>query len=458
MSLSSYHAFTSLILFLSLISLQLVYNPAVHPSILLPVVATNSYTTAGVPRSDVRDPEWSYANISAWPPLCREGVRQSPISFATRAAQQHTVWRRDLEPLQFSQGCTFAAEQTSLKIVNEVNTISAHFVDLDDPSGESPNPCTTRDPTDKKSPLYRFMALHFHSPVEHEFPRGKPDAELHLVFAHTSSTGKLARLVIAVQLVASNKVNTTSVRALRHILVEGSLPPKHALTTCTLTEDIAIDGFLPRRRNYLVYNGSLTTPPCEENVRFVVMTVPQIISKLALERLIQAFNRARPGEHMGNRRPVQPLNGRTIYRYVDLEYERKKSSKKDMKDYYNVDPLQKDVWGGDDEIPSNISKSSVPIPNTTTTTTPTTKTTKGGKKDSEDSDDSSMDDSQDKVNKWPRAFTRNEAILFTCAAILLLIVTFILYRRWSRAVTPGMSSEETQPLSRRSWDYGTAQL
>ncbi|KAH9586173.1 Alpha carbonic anhydrase domain [Trypanosoma melophagium] len=413
----------------------------------MPAGATNSYTTAGVPRSDVRDPAWNYANISDWPPLCRSGVRQSPISFATRAAQQHTLRRRDLGPLQFSQGCTFAAEQTSLKIVNEVNTIAAHFVEINDPRDESPNPCTTRDPTERKSPLYRFIALHFHSPVEHEFPRGKPDAELHLVFAHTKSTGEVDRLVIAVQLVASNKVNTTSVRALRHILVEGSLPPKHAITSCTLTEDITIDGLLPRRRNYLVYNGSLTTPPCEENVRFFVMTVPQIISKLALERLIEAFECSRPGEHVGNRRPVQRLNGRTIYRYVDVERERNKKSKQDLKDYYKDDPLQNDVWGDEDgeEFSTNVSKSS--IPNSTTTTV-----IKGSK---ESGDNNSTGNSHGDAKKWPRSFTRKESIFFASAAIVLLVVTIVLYRRWSNATTAGLSVDEMEPLSRKSRDYGT---
>lgn len=50
--------------------------------------------------------------------------------------------------------------------------------------------------------------------------------------------------------------------------------------------------------------GSLTTPPCNEEVSWQVLKQPVELSKAQL----QAFRRLYPM----NARPVQPLNGRTL--------------------------------------------------------------------------------------------------------------------------------------------------
>ncbi|EAN92997.1 putative carbonic anhydrase-like protein [Trypanosoma cruzi] len=283
------------------------------------VSAENGYTTAGLPREKPQGPQWGYTNLTAWPKLCQTGKRQSPVSFSELQPNE-VVHRKDMGPLVFSRGCNFAAEKTSLKIENEVNTISVRFIPLDDPTNKIPSLCTVRDPTDRDSPEYHFVSMHFHSPAEHVLPCANPDAELHLVFAHTQQSRQPHLMVVVVQLVASDKINSTSVAALKHILLDGSLPPKRAVTTCTLTENMTIAGFLPQSGSYFAYNGSLTTPPCTEGVLFVVLTSPQIISKTALERLVEAFQRSRPGNHNGNHRPTQPLNGRVVYHFVDMQH------------------------------------------------------------------------------------------------------------------------------------------
>jgi carbonic anhydrase len=53
-----------------------------------------------------------------------------------------------------------------------------------------------------------------------------------------------------------------------------------------------------------MFEGSLTTPPCSEDVHWIVMKTPMTISS----RQLDAHKKLYPM----NARPTQPLNGRTV--------------------------------------------------------------------------------------------------------------------------------------------------
>ena len=61
---------------------------------------------------------------------------------------------------------------------------------------------------------------------------------------------------------------------------------------------------LPPKRGYYEFEGSLTTPPCSEGVRWFVLKQPVTLSQQQLD----AFRKLYPR----NARPTQPLNGRTV--------------------------------------------------------------------------------------------------------------------------------------------------
>jgi carbonic anhydrase len=61
---------------------------------------------------------------------------------------------------------------------------------------------------------------------------------------------------------------------------------------------------IPENRAYWTYMGSLTTPPCTENVLWMVMKQPQQISP----EQIAIFARL----YKNNARPVQPVNNRLV--------------------------------------------------------------------------------------------------------------------------------------------------
>uniref|UniRef100_A0A8C4ZHC3 Carbonic anhydrase n=1 Tax=Gadus morhua TaxID=8049 RepID=A0A8C4ZHC3_GADMO len=84
----------------------------------------------------------------------------------------------------------------------------------------------------------------------------------------------------------------------------------------TSLASISLDQLIPARQNlttYYRYKGSLTTPGCTESV---VWTLFEHTIPLSKEQL-QVFSKLRfpNGEPMvGNFRPLQPLNGRMVYR------------------------------------------------------------------------------------------------------------------------------------------------
>ena len=69
--------------------------------------------------------------------------------------------------------------------------------------------------------------------------------------------------------------------------------------------------FLPESRGFYTYPGSLTTPPCSEIVRWLVMAEVQELSKTQIEAFAAIVSH--------NARPVQPLGERDLLFVVGSE-------------------------------------------------------------------------------------------------------------------------------------------
>ena len=113
---------------------------------------------------------------------------------------------------------------------------------------------------------YELVQFHFHVVSEHRVNGRGFDMELHLV--HRSATGGLA--VIGVFLKRGPRS-----RALAPIFaaLPDDLNVHHPLET-----PFNPAAFLPRSQTHYRYVGSLTTPPCTEGVRWLVLTQPVTVS------------------------------------------------------------------------------------------------------------------------------------------------------------------------------------
>jgi carbonic anhydrase len=72
-----------------------------------------------------------------------------------------------------------------------------------------------------------------------------------------------------------------------------------------LSSNISPLEILPEDRDYYRFNGSLTTPPCSEGVRWLVMKQPTSASKEQITKFLQVVR-----HH--NNRPVQAVNARPV--------------------------------------------------------------------------------------------------------------------------------------------------
>ena len=139
---------------------------------------------------------------------------------------------------------------------------------------------------------YQLLGVHYHSPGEHLVDGESFSAELHLV--HQDEDGNLAVVGLLFRLGNSSP------------LVEDLL----GLAPATGVEADIGGGpnaaeYLPSDRSYYGYTGSLTTPPCSEGVRWMVLQSIGTVSQDQVERL-QSLTRG------PNNRPPQPIGSRRV--------------------------------------------------------------------------------------------------------------------------------------------------
>jgi carbonic anhydrase len=140
---------------------------------------------------------------------------------------------------------------------------------------------------------YALLQYHFHRPSEHLVNGKNFPMEVH--FVHRNAAGGLG--VIGV-LMTAGKANAAFAKV-------AAAMPKTAEATAKLA-GVDPNGFLPAKRAYYSYAGSLTTPPCSETVAWMLMTDPIQVA----EADIAAFAKLYPM----NARPPQKDNRRFVLR------------------------------------------------------------------------------------------------------------------------------------------------
>ncbi|MFN8498853.1 MAG: carbonic anhydrase family protein [Anaerolineae bacterium] len=196
--------------------------------------------------------------------LCSTGKEQSPVNIPSSAA----VNPADLK---------FDYKASPLEILNNGHTIEGEYHE---------GSTLTLDGV-----AYKLVQFHFHNPSEHE-ANGKLDAmELHLV--HKNDNGDVAVVGVWIEPGAENKALAP---------VFGNLPKEQQDAKPVAGATVNAADFLPTTQTYYRYSGSLTTPPCTQGVKWIMMSTPVTASaeQLAAYKAIM----------YPTNRPVQPLNGR----------------------------------------------------------------------------------------------------------------------------------------------------
>ena len=218
--------------------------------------------------------DWGYSGPGApehWGSLseeyqtCSLGVEQSPVDIAGHVSG-------DGAPLAFHySGAATAARN------------NGHTVYLDYGPGNV---------LDVGGQYYELLGIHYHSPGEHQLDGETFAAELHLV--HQDDAGNLAVVGLLFRLGAPGT------------LIQSLLDAAPGIgQSVALTDGPAAADYIPGRPDYYGYDGSLTTPPCTEGVRWFVIQAIGTVSQQQVAQLQELT-------HGPNNRPVQPIGSRKI--------------------------------------------------------------------------------------------------------------------------------------------------
>ena len=215
---------------------------------------------------------WSYSGATGpdhWSEIsetCGTGKAQSPIDIVDPTKSK-------LPALSFSY------QASPLNVINNGHTIQVNY---------APGSNLVMD-----GKSYELQQFHFHHLSETTIKGKHSPMEAHLV--HKDKDGNL--LVVAVLLKEGKKNSAVAT-------VWKNIGPEEGKANAPSGVSVDAATLLPGKHGYYTFPGSLTTPPCTENVTWVVMTHPVTVSK----EQIEAFAKLYPS----NARPVQPLNGRKV--------------------------------------------------------------------------------------------------------------------------------------------------
>ncbi len=228
------------------------------------------------------EPDWSYGTgptgqqnwASLFPILCGRGSQQSPFGIVTAG-----VTRAKLPKLTFHYK---VADVVVLDYDDQVefNHGAGNFITI----GKT---------------VYDLINIHEHTPSEYTVNGQQFAMEIHLVHKN-AATGQLAVVGVLVNAGAADPG-----------IIQGPSPSQPTAVDLKLTE------LIPKKKNYVRFNGSLTTPGhtitlprCAESVLWTTMLTPITLSSGQIAEFEDAA-RACWGTSITNR-PLSPANNRFL--------------------------------------------------------------------------------------------------------------------------------------------------
>ncbi|XP_071690367.1 alpha carbonic anhydrase 7-like [Rutidosis leptorrhynchoides] len=148
---------------------------------------------------------------------------------------------------------------------------------------------------------YLLNQLHWHTPTEHTINGRRFNLELHMV--HQSTEGNVAVIGIMYKIGRPDSLLTMIEP---HMRATASTRGVETSTGIIDPRDIKIGS-----RKYYRYIGSLTTPPCTQNVIWTIVRKVRTVSREQLRIIREAVH----DEADANARPIQALNDRWLKLY-----------------------------------------------------------------------------------------------------------------------------------------------
>jgi carbonic anhydrase len=246
-------------------------NPTI-PSVICAVLVL---VISGAAQEHHPEHSWDYGDANGpthWGDLkpefapCKTGHHQSPIDIRNPR-------KADLPSLRFDY------KPSPLRIIDNGHTVMITYA-----------PGSFLYVAGKQ---YELKQFHFHRPSEEKIDGKGFEMTAHLV--HADSEGKLAVVAILLQQGEDNPL-------LQELWKD--LPKEKEKEEILSSIQIDISRLLPSDHGYYTFSGSLTTPPCSEDVTWFVLKHPTTVSAAEIEQFSRLYR--------NDARPTQPLYDRVV--------------------------------------------------------------------------------------------------------------------------------------------------
>ncbi|TBN03006.1 carbonic anhydrase family protein [Hyunsoonleella flava] len=225
---------------------------------------------------------WGYSGETApeyWTEIEKNsdcgGAYQSPINIIHRRTDSMQI-QGDLK-----------IQYTPTTLLKEVEN-NGHSIQFDFEEGDSIN---------YKNETYYLKQIHFHEPSEHKINGLIYPLEMHLV--HMNKSGNITVLGL---------LGEEGEESQLFEFFESFLPLKNGAVK-DIHQKVDLSSLFLEDKHYYSYTGSLTTPPCSENVNWIVFKEPIILS-------VEEVIKLRDNMPLNNYRNEQPINDRVVnYNY-----------------------------------------------------------------------------------------------------------------------------------------------
>lgn len=245
----------------------------------IPKPTVSNTTATNMPskaKASAHHPKWSYEGDTGpehWGNFedagtCKIGQEQSPINIKQVSASKGAV-----PAISYSKNASIRVNDNGHTIVY--------------------TPTTSDNSIMLNNERFELKQFHYHTPSEHQFAGQTYPAEVH--FVHANSAGNLAVIGVMLKQGAANSA--------ARLLLNGTHLSAENQVDFTVN-GVDLNALIPAMPTFYHYNGSLTTPPCSEQVQWFVAKQPLELASDQLAVMTDLYE--------GNNRPIQSQGTRKV--------------------------------------------------------------------------------------------------------------------------------------------------